>query len=153
MIDEKDFRKAWGFFPTGVSILAVKNQDNEIHGMTASSVMSISLDPPIMMVSVGNERSILENLENSDFISISLLSKEQSNIALFFSKPHSFENDFFNIKDDFFYIKECLSYFFCKKNHSIEIGDHIVFFLEVEKIQFKDKPPLVWYKGEFENSL
>ena len=38
----------------------------------------------------------MENLENSNFVSISLLSKGQSNIALFFSKPHSFQNDFFN---------------------------------------------------------
>ena len=52
MIDERDFRKSWSFFPTGVSILAVRNEQNNIHGMTASSIMSISLDPPIIMVSI-----------------------------------------------------------------------------------------------------
>ncbi|MBC78571.1 MAG: hypothetical protein CL772_01040 [Chloroflexi bacterium] len=153
MIDEMDFRKSWSFFPTGVSVLAVKNQNDIIHGMTASSVMSISLDPPIIMVSVGIERSILKNLETSEFISVSLLSKDQSDIANYFSKAHSSDNDFFYHKKDVFYIKDSLCYFMCKKNNSIKIGDHFVYFLEVKKLEFKDKPPLVWYKGKFENSL
>ncbi len=153
MIDERDFRKSWSFFPTGVSILAVRNEQNNIHGMTASSIMSISLDPPVIMVSIGVERSILKNIENSDFVSVSLLSNEQSDIATFFSKPNNSENNFFDNDKEAFYIKECLCYFFCKKSNSIKIGDHIVYFLEVEKIEFKEKPPLVWFKGKFENSL
>jgi len=153
MIDESDFRKSWSFFPTGVSVLAVKNEQGNIHGMTASSIMSISLDPPIIMVSIGIERSILKNIENSAFVSVSLLSNEQSNIASFFSKPDSSENNFFDINKEEFYIRECLCYFFCKKYNSIKIGDHIVYFLEVQKIEFKDKSPLVWFKGKFEKSL
>lgn len=153
MIDEMDFRKSWSFFPTGVSVLAVKNQNDFIHGMTASSVMSISLDPPIIMVSVGIERSILKNLETSEFISVSLLSKDQSDIANHFSKTHNSDNDFFYQKKDVFYIKDSLCYFLCKKHNSVKIGDHFVYFLEVEKLEFQDKPPLVWYKGKFENSL
>jgi len=153
MIDERDFRKSWSFFPTGVSILAVRNEQNNIHGMTASSIMSISLDPPIIMVSIGVERSILKNIENSDFVSVSLLSNEQSDIATFFSKSNNSENNFFENDKEAFYIKECLCYFFCKKSNSIKIGDHIVYFLEVEKIEFKEKPPLVWFNGKFENSL
>ena len=153
MIDEMDFRKSWSFFPTGVSILAAKNQKDSIHGMTASSVMSISLDPPIIMVSIGIERSILENIERSEFVSVSLLSNNQSNIATYFSKPHASDHDFFYNNNDVFFIKDCLGYFFCKKNDFIKVGDHIVYFREVKEIEFDDKPPLVWYKGKFENSL
>ncbi|MBA46996.1 MAG: hypothetical protein CL893_02805 [Dehalococcoidia bacterium] len=153
MIDELDFRKSWSFFPTGVSVLAVKNQNDIIQGMTASSVMSISLNPPIIMVSVGVERSIIKNLKTSEFISVSLLSKNQADIANYFSRPHNPDNNFFYNKENCFYIKECLGYFLCKKNDFIKIGDHIVYFLEVEKFEFQDIEPLVWYKGNFENSL
>ena len=69
MIDELEFRKS-EFFPTGVSVLAVKNKDNNFHGMTASSIMSISLKPPIIMVSVGLERTILDHLESADFFGL-----------------------------------------------------------------------------------
>ena len=31
MIDELEFRKSWSFFPTGVSVLAVKNKDNNFN--------------------------------------------------------------------------------------------------------------------------
>ena len=48
-------------------------------------------------------------------------------------------NDFFYNNNDVFFIKDCLGYFFCKKNDFIKVGDHIVYFLEVKEIEFDDK--------------
>ena len=153
MIDELEFRKSWSFFPTGVSVLAVKNKDNNFHGMTASSIMSISLTPPIIMVSVGLERTILDHLESADFFSVSLLTKKQENVALSFSKSNNQNRSFFSSNEDVFFIDDCLGYFFCVKHKSLRVGDHMVYFLEVENMEFYTKDPLVWYKGNFENIL
>ena len=43
MINDSQYRKSWSFFPTGVSILATQDDNKNYLGMTANSVMSISL--------------------------------------------------------------------------------------------------------------
>ena len=108
MIDQNEFRKSWSYFPTGVSIVATKDQEQEILGMTANSIMSGSLNPPIIIVSVGNERSILKHMKISDLISVSILSQNQSNIAEYFSKPNNETSSFFKEEENFFYINKFL---------------------------------------------
>ena len=99
MINDSQYRKSWSFFPTGVSILATQDDNKNYLGMTANSVMSISLNPKIIMVSVGNNRSILKFLQETKNASVSILSSEQSNVADFFSS--STQNLLEN--NDFFY--------------------------------------------------
>ena len=88
MINDSEYRKSWSNFPTGVSVLATRDNNKNLVGMTANSLMSISLEPKIIMISVGNNRSILEYLGIKDNVSISILTKGQSNIADYFSNSN-----------------------------------------------------------------
>ena len=45
-------RKAMGRFATGVTVVTTAHRDH-VHGMTANGVMSVSLDPPLVVVSLG----------------------------------------------------------------------------------------------------
>ena len=47
------FREAWGSFATGDSVNTSVQKDEIIHGMTANGIASISLEPMLVMVSVG----------------------------------------------------------------------------------------------------
>ena len=58
MKNEKLYRESWSLFPTGVSVIAALDNKKNVHGMTANSISSISLNPNILMVSIGMERSI-----------------------------------------------------------------------------------------------
>jgi len=155
MITDIEYRKSWSLFPTGVSVLATKNNKNELFGMTANSIMSVSLDPKIIMISVGNKRSILEYLKKNKEVSISILSKDQLEIADFFSNSHDLNNsnNCFEIKKNIFYVKNSLCYFFCKIIDSYLIGDHTVFTLNVLEMNLKNNEPLVWYKGTLNNKI
>ena len=109
MINDSEYRKSWSNFPTGVSVLATRDNNNNLVGMTANSVMSISLNPKIIMVSVGNNRSILKFLQETKNASVSILSSEQSNVADFFSSSTQNlleNNDFFYNSKDIYYIKD-----------------------------------------------
>ena len=141
MINDSQYRKSWSFFPTGVSILATQDDNKNYLGMTANSVMSISLNPKIIMVSVGNNRSILKFLQETKNASVSILSSEQSNVA-----------DFFYNSKDIYYIKDSLCYFYCEVMNSYLVGDHTVFSLKVDQMNLNEKSsPLIWYKGKFSN--
>ena len=49
------FRQAWGNFATGAALITTIEQDGVVHGMTANGIASISLDPMLVMVSVGHK--------------------------------------------------------------------------------------------------
>ena len=46
--DPKQLKSVAGTFPTGVTIVTITEASGEVHGMTASSLQSVSLDPPLV---------------------------------------------------------------------------------------------------------
>ena len=155
MINDSEYRISWSNFPTGVSVLATRDNNKNLVGMTANSLMSISLEPKIIMISVGNNRSILEYLGIKDNVSISILTKGQSNIADYFSNSNqSLKENYFLEKNEIYYIEDCLCYFFCKIINFYVVGDHTVFSLLVEKMNIgENRSPLIWYQGNFSNKI
>src|SRR5262245_17235560 len=69
--------RAW---PHGVSVLAVDYEGDRM-GVTVSSLVSLSLDPPLIGVSVGKQASLYELLRNAGAFSVSMLGSEQEEIA------------------------------------------------------------------------
>ena len=69
--------RAW---PHGVSVLAVDYEGDRM-GVTVSSLVSLSLDPPLIGVSVGKQASLYELLRNAGAFSVSMLGSEQEDIA------------------------------------------------------------------------
>ena len=50
-LDARSYRDIWGSFATGVTVVTT-DVDGWLHGMTANGVVSVSLDPLLMLVSV-----------------------------------------------------------------------------------------------------
>ena len=89
-IDISAFKSALGSFATGVT-LATTAEGGEFHGATANAVLSVSLDPPLVLISIQNEtRMCLATRRNGNF-ALSMLSSSQRYIAEYFansSQPH-----------------------------------------------------------------
>lgn len=67
-------------WPHGVSVLAVDN-DGDRMGVTVSSLVSLSLDPPLVGISVGKEASCYELLRQAGGFAVSMLASDQEGIA------------------------------------------------------------------------
>lgn len=68
------------FWPHGVSVLSVDHEGDRM-GVTLSSLVSLSLDPPLVGVSVGKQASCYELLRSAKAFAVSLLGAEQEEIA------------------------------------------------------------------------
>ena len=75
-----DFRKAMRQLSGGVSVITV-GQDRDITGMTVTSVVSLSFDPPSLIVSVNRSASSWTLLKQRGTFGINILSADQSDIA------------------------------------------------------------------------
>ena len=158
MKNEELYRESWSLFPTGVSVVAVLDNKKNIHGMTANSISSISLNPNIIMVSIGIERSIKNHFSKSNSISISVLASDQTGIANHFAISNSTNllknNKFFQFSNEYFFINKCLSFYFGEIIEKHNIGDHEVYFIQVKYFDlFKKKEPLVWYRGKLSKPI
>ena len=63
-MDDRQFRQAMGKFATGVTVITTE-VEGEVHGMTANAFMSVSLDPKLVVISIGDRAHMLEKIKNS----------------------------------------------------------------------------------------
>ena len=79
---KEQFLKSMRYLAASVSIISAKDSNSKCFAMTASSVTSLTLDPPSILVCVNHEASIYEVLNNKEQnFCINLLQKDQQDIA------------------------------------------------------------------------
>lgn len=80
MPDGEELRGLMRFVPHNVAVLAVDHEGNRM-GVTISSLVSLSLDPPLVGISVGKQASLYELLRDARSFSVSLLGDGQEDLA------------------------------------------------------------------------
>lgn len=82
-LDTQSLRQAFGAFATGVTVVTVGGDSP--HGMTANSFTSVSLDPPLLLVCIGQGAVMHACLSGSSDFGISVLSGAQEPLARHFA--------------------------------------------------------------------
>jgi len=75
-----DLRGLMRYWPHGVSVLTVDYEGDRM-GVTVSSLVSLSLDPQLVGVSIGKDASCYELLRRAGAWAVSLLGSEQDELA------------------------------------------------------------------------
>ena len=145
------FKSAMGKFITGVTIITI-NKNNNYIGKTVNSFASISLNPPLVLFSLGKKSSFVKNYAKSSFFGINILSKKQKRLSIYFSKikPKWEDIKFFISKNNIPLIEGSLANLNCKKITTISQGDHIIFICQILESQVKTKlKPLVYLNSNY----
>jgi len=152
-VNPDNYRKAWSFFGTGVTVITTREADGKIHGMTANSVLSVSLDPPLALASIGHNRNSHPLIRANSRFGISILNSGQEHIARHFtmSPEQRVENGSFEYENvgDSPVIVGALSTMDCKVISEHVEGDHTLFVARVEHVKTTDGEPMLWYRGQF----
>ncbi|HXZ87683.1 MAG TPA: flavin reductase family protein, partial [Candidatus Binataceae bacterium] len=86
-IQPRAFRDACGLFGTGVTVITVRH-DGHDHGMTANAFMSISLDPPLIAISIAKTAKMLPRIQGAGRFAVSVLGSRMEDLAWHFAgKP------------------------------------------------------------------
>ena len=81
MIDTRAFRDVAGKFPSGVTVITTSGARGDVHGMTANGFASVSLDPPLILVSVAVTGRTHERLTRNERYAVSILGHRQKDVA------------------------------------------------------------------------
>jgi flavin reductase (DIM6/NTAB) family NADH-FMN oxidoreductase RutF len=83
LADRAALRRAFGVFPTGVTVVTVGG--GAPHGMTANSFATVSLEPPLVLVCVGRDALMHRALVSARRFAVSVLAADQEPIARYFA--------------------------------------------------------------------
>jgi flavin reductase (DIM6/NTAB) family NADH-FMN oxidoreductase RutF len=153
--DAQAFRQAWGKFATGVSVITSIQPDGHVHGMTASDINSVSLNPLLVLISIGHNRNSHPLIKDSGHFCINILNKDQGDVALYYAAPleKRLEKDspasFRFTNGGSAMIEGALASMDCHIVNEYIAGDHTIFIGEVERIALNSGKPLLYFQGEF----
>tara|TARA_Y100001960_G_C14435785_1_gene710057 strand:- start:206 stop:688 length:483 start_codon:yes stop_codon:yes gene_type:complete len=153
-MDSDLFRRAWGNFATGASLITTVKSDGEAHGMTANGIASISLDPMLVMVCVGHKANTHPIIQSTGRYGINILSESQKDIGNYYAMPDekrdgSLKAQFSLSERGVPFLAESLSSMDCKVVSTHVEGDHTVFIGLVEEIEVRSGSPLLFYEGRW----
>src|SRR5580692_5199296 len=85
-IDPRDFRNALGSFATGVTIITAVTTEGKPYGVTCNSFASVSLNPPLVLWSLGMFSQGLSTFQNASHFSVNVLGASQQQLSSKFAK-------------------------------------------------------------------
>lgn len=151
-VDPAQFRQLLGSFATGVTVLTTRATDGRPIGMTASSVASVSLEPPLLLVSVDRRHEMHEAMQAAQYFVVNVLAADQEAVSRRFAGTD--ENRFDGIRyhentRGIPVLDGVLASIECLKQGACPGGDHTVFFGLVVGGGVSDRRPLLYYRGGY----
>ncbi|MCA0983216.1 flavin reductase family protein [Halobacillus yeomjeoni] len=152
-MDDRMFRTAMGKFATGVTVIA-SELDGEVHGMTANAFMSVSLDPKLVLISVGTDAKMNKIIQESQKFTVNILSGSQKEMSMIFSGQIKEERKVdFDIFEGLPVIENSLVSMACSVYETFEAGDHTLYVGEVMNLSLKDGEPLTFFEGKYKQMI
>ncbi len=144
-------RRTLGMFATGVTVITTRERD-QVHGMTANAFMSVSLEPPLVLISVDRRTKMCGLLHEGRTYGVSVLCEAQSDLSDRFAgrvNPAAPEPRF-EIVHDTPLVEGALAHFVANVTRSYWGGDHSLFLGQVEYARYSEGTPLLFHGGRYE---
>lgn len=148
----RSLRDAFGCFITGVTIVTTFDAEGHPLGFTANSFTSVSLDPPLLLISIARTSRNYHNFAQARDFAINILSEGQREISAIFARP---------VEDRFAavdwrkgphgspVIGGVSAWFDCSVHQLVEAGDHAVLIGRVEAFEATQEAGLGYYRGAY----
>jgi flavin reductase (DIM6/NTAB) family NADH-FMN oxidoreductase RutF len=143
-------RQTLGMFATGVTVITTAAGD-QIHGMTANAFMSVSLQPPLVLISVDRRTKMCHLLYEGQRFGVSVLASDQRELSDRFAgrEPEGVEPNF-EVIHETPVVEGSAAKFVSKVEKSYWGGDHSLFLGRVEyACHDDDAQPLLFHGGQY----
>ncbi len=150
VIDPKMLRDAFGRFATGVTVVTMRDDSGRPTGVTVNSFSSLSLEPALLLFSLGNRQTSLKWLTDGAPFVVNVLAEGQDDVAWQFAKPR--DNKFEGIEtvegaSPVPGIAGAIARFECRVWSRYPGGDHEIIVGEVSSLEAQDGAPMLFWRG------
>jgi flavin reductase (DIM6/NTAB) family NADH-FMN oxidoreductase RutF len=150
-INERAFRTTMGLFATGVTVVSAQTS-GEIHGMTANSVTSVSLDPLLLLVCVDRRARMAAAITEAGRFGVSILRDDQEAISRRFAgQPGPTVQPAFTPLGPAHRLEECIAAMACVTEQVFDGGDHMIVVGRVMALWQAEETsdPLLYFGGKY----
>jgi flavin reductase (DIM6/NTAB) family NADH-FMN oxidoreductase RutF len=151
-VSEDEFRAVLGRFPSGVTVVTTRDESGSDQGMTVSAFCSVSLRPPLILISIEKGASAYAALTTASGFVVNVLSARQEQVARRFAivDIDRFEGvGFTRSAQGFPVLDDVLGVIECTRYRLYDGGDHTIIIGEVEAMRAESGTPLLYYRGGY----
>jgi flavin reductase (DIM6/NTAB) family NADH-FMN oxidoreductase RutF len=133
----QELRRAFSCFATGVTVITGIDQNGKPVGITISSFNTVSLNPPLVLWSIGSQSDLCNSFRIGQKQLIHVLDVNQKDLALVFAKQlnkNSIQMEHQIEPSGLMRLANCLAYFECETVAVHEGGDHHIIVARVLSI-------------------
>ncbi|MEV7730041.1 flavin reductase family protein [Streptomyces sp. NPDC087917] len=147
-LDQRALRNCLGQFASGVTVVTTAD-GTAVYGATVSSFTSVSLDPPLVLVSLDRRSRTCDRLAGSPF-GVNVLGADQRDLALLFAGggDGAGADIAWDGPERAPRLAGAVAHFTCVPWASYDGGDHVLHVGEVTAFDAPGGPPLVFHAGE-----
>ena len=147
-LSESELREAFSRWASGVTVVAVRDGAT-VYAITATAFLPVSIDPPLILVSINPNATVLPFLQVDDQFGVSILADNQRRLASIFSDTGPLAQMHFPREGDPV-LPGALASFTCRVERRHLEGDHTLVIGAVERIAIGgDARPLLYFRREY----
>ncbi len=141
-----------GRFATGVTVLTVNGSGDRPLGMTASSLASVSLRPPLESVCIDHSATMHDAIAAAPVFVVNILESAQETLSRRFADPHDDRFDgvgYHRSPEGLVLLDGALAHIECERYAVHPGGDHSIVLGRVIGGSTGDGRPLLYYRGGY----
>ncbi len=151
-LDARDLRRAFGNFATGVTIVTTLDENGQPCGFTANSFTSVSIDPPLLLISIASSAWGCEIFRKSAGFAVNILAQSQRDLSNRFARAG--EDKFAGVSwrgaaTGAPILDEVVAWFDCEHHQQVEAGDHVLLIGRVRRYAYDTRAPLGFCRGAY----
>jgi 3-hydroxy-9,10-secoandrosta-1,3,5(10)-triene-9,17-dione monooxygenase reductase component len=139
-------------FPTGVTVVTAMTDDGPA-GLSANSVTSLSLDPPLMLTCLDRGARTLRAVESAGRFAVNVLGATGEPLARRFGQKLPMEEKWAGVgwadENGIPWLDDAILFIACSLRDVISGGDHVIVTGEVEGIHEREGVPLLFANGSY----
>lgn len=149
-VDAKAFKDALARFPSGVTVVTVE-EAGEVHGITVSAFLSVSLSPPLILVSIDKRAKSHDVIPRVGRFAVSVLAEGQDPVSNYFAGYKQPDQVVELARPDMGtpVVPDALAWIDCSLHQVVDGGDHTLYIGQVEGVTTRDGAPLIYYRGRY----
>jgi len=152
MISNDDFREVMSRLAAGVTIVTTV-LDSDFYGMTATSFTSVSLDPPLVQVSLDQASRTHGAVNQTRVFGANILSANQKEIAQTFSQSGIDRFEDLEVipgkETGVPFFPGAIGFLECRVTDEVPGGDHTIFVGEVLSTEIEIGSPLIYFRSNY----
>jgi flavin reductase (DIM6/NTAB) family NADH-FMN oxidoreductase RutF len=152
-IEQQHFRRVCGKFATGITILTVLDEGGVPHGMTVNSFTSVSLCPPLILVCIDRQTSILTHFSDGTRFGINVLDEDQKELSTWFARTghDRFSGTAWRPGETGApVLPEMLATIECEVTQMSPAGDHMIVIGAVLHAAWREGQPLIYFNSSYQ---